>query len=105
MLGLQRRRKAIHGHRPVDADEEVALERATSRGRKKRTLMQAQSEEAPAEGGREREKHRPREDLEVATQRLQDVTNAFGTRASLPPLDTNAFGIYLLGNLRLKINC
>ncbi|KAH9069341.1 hypothetical protein EDB83DRAFT_2374595 [Lactarius deliciosus] len=80
---------AVHGHRPVDADDEVALERASSRGKKKRTLAQAQAEEAPAEGGPEREKRRLREDFEVTAQRLQDVTNAFGTRASLPPLDTN----------------
>jgi hypothetical protein len=79
---------AIYGQRPIDADEEVA-----SRGKKKRTLAQAQAEEPPAEGGREREKRRLREDFEVAAQRLQDVTNAFGTRASLPPLDTNVFGI------------
>ncbi|KAH8992191.1 hypothetical protein EDB92DRAFT_590748 [Lactarius akahatsu] len=78
----------VHGHRPVDADDEVALERASSRGKKKRTLAQAQAEEAPAEGGPEREKRRLREDFEVTAQRLQDVTNAFGTRASLPPLDT-----------------
>jgi hypothetical protein len=77
---------AIHGQRPIDADEEVA-----SRGKKKRTLAQAQAEEPPAEGGRERES-RLREDFEVAAQRLQDVTNAFGTRTSLPPLDTNVFG-------------
>jgi hypothetical protein len=83
---------AIHEQRPVDADEEVAL---ASRGKKKRTLAQAQAElkELPAEGGREREKRCLREDFEVAAQRLQDVTNAFGTRASLPPLDTNVFGI------------
>jgi hypothetical protein len=82
----------------VDADEDVELERASSRGKKKRTLAQAQAEEAPApaEGGREREKCRIREDFEVAAQRLQDVTNAFGTtRASRPPLDTNVFGICL----------
>ncbi|KAH9173076.1 hypothetical protein EDB89DRAFT_1961167 [Lactarius sanguifluus] len=78
----------VHGHRLVDADDEVALERASSRGKKKRTLAQAQAEEAPAEGGPEREKRRLREDFEVTAQRLQDVTNAFG-RASLPPLDTN----------------
>ena len=80
---------AIQGQRPVDADEEVA-----SRGKKKCTLAQVQAEEAPEEGGREREKRRRlREDFEVAAQRLQDVTNGFGTRASLPPLDTNVFGI------------
>jgi hypothetical protein len=85
---------AVHGHRRVDVDEDIELERASSRGKKKRTLAQAQAEEAPApaEGGREREKRRIREDFEVTAQRLQDVTNAFGTtRASLPPLDTNVF--------------
>ena len=87
---------AAHGHRRVDVDEDVELERASNRGKKKRTLAQAQAEEAPAEGGREREKRRIREDFEVAAQRLQDVTNAFGARSSLPPLDTNVFGIYLL---------
>ncbi|KAF8265181.1 hypothetical protein EI94DRAFT_368096 [Lactarius quietus] len=83
---------AVHGHRRVDADEDVELERASNRGKKKRTLAQAQAEEAPAEeGGREREKRRIREDFDVAAQRLQDVTNVFVTRASLPPLDTNIF--------------
>jgi hypothetical protein len=92
---------AVHrdGQRLVDTDEEVALERASSRGKKKRTLVQAQAEEASAEGGREYEKRRLREYFEVAAQRLQDVTNGFGTRASLPPLD-HVFGICLLGNLR-----
>jgi hypothetical protein len=89
----------MHGQWPVDANEEVALERASSRGKKKRTLAQAQVEEAPAEGVREREKRCFREDFEVAAQRLQDVTNGFRTRTSLLPLDTNIFGIYLLGNL------
>ena len=60
---------------------------------KKCTLTQARAEEAPAEAGRDREKRRIREDFEVAAQRLQDVTNSFGTRASLHPLDTNVFGI------------
>ena len=46
-------------------DEEAALERASSRG-KKRTSTQAQAEEAPAEGGREREKRRLCEDFEIA---------------------------------------
>jgi hypothetical protein len=94
---------AVHGHRRVDVDEDIELERASSRGKKKRTLAQAQAEEAPApaEGGREREKRQIREDLEVTAQRLQDVTNAFGTtRASLPPLDTNVFGICLPANPR-----
>ena len=71
--------------RPVDADKEATLERASSRGKKKRTLAQAQAEEAPAEGGREREMHRLREDYEVAAQRLLDVTNEFAIRTSLPP--------------------
>ena len=78
----------------MDVDEDVELERASNRGKKKRTLAQAQAEEAPTEGGREREKRRIREDFEVAAQRLQDVTNAFGARSSLPPLDTNVFGIF-----------
>jgi hypothetical protein len=67
--------------------------RAGIKQNKKRTLAQAQAEEAPAEVGREREKRRIREDFEVAAQRLQDVTNSFGIRASLPPLDTNVFDI------------
>ena len=91
---------AVHGQRPFDADEEAALEQASSRGMKERSLAQAQAEEAPAEGGREREKRRLREDYEVVAQRLLDVTNEFVTRTSLPPLDTNVFGIYLLGNLK-----
>ncbi|KAN0131155.1 hypothetical protein V8E53_011047 [Lactarius tabidus] len=94
---------AVHGHRRVDVDEDIELERASSRGKKKRTLAQAQAEEAPApaEGSREREKRRIREDFEVTAQRLLDVTNAFGTtRASLPPLDTNVFGICLPANPR-----
>ena len=57
------------------------------------TVTQAQAEETPVEAGREREKRRIREDFEVASQRLQDVMNSFGTGASLPPLDTNVFGI------------
>ena len=84
---------AVHGHRRVDVDEDVELERASNRGKKKRTLAQTQAEEAPAEGGREREKRRIREDFDVAAQRLQDVTNAFGARVSMPTLDTNIFGI------------
>jgi hypothetical protein len=69
----------------VDVGEDVGPERASSRGKKKRTLAQAQAE---------REKRRIREDFEVDAQRLQDVTNAFGARSSLPPLDTNVFGIF-----------
>ena len=80
----------------MDVDEDVELERASSRGKEKHTLAQEQAEEAPApeEGGREREQHRIREDFEVAAQRLQDVTNVFGARASFPSLDTNIFGIF-----------
>ena len=74
-----------YGLRPVVADEEATLERGSSRGKKKRTLTQAPAEEAPAEGGREREKRRLREDYEVAAQRLLDVTNEFAIRTSLPP--------------------
>ena len=65
---------------------------------KERMLAPTQADEAPTEGGRECEKRRLRESFEVAAQRLQDVTNGFGTRTS-PPLDTNVFGIYLFGNL------
>jgi hypothetical protein len=86
----------------VVADEVVELEHALSRGKTKRTVSQAQAEEAeaPIEGGREREKRWIREDF-VATERLQDVTNALGTtRASLPPLETNVFGICLPANPR-----
>jgi hypothetical protein len=42
---------------------------------------------------REREKRRLRDDSEIAGQRLQDVTNAFGSRVSLPPLDTKVSGM------------
>jgi hypothetical protein len=81
----------------VDVDD-VELERASSREKKKRTLTQAQAEEAPApaKGGREREKRRTREDFEVAAQRLQDVTNAFGSRSSLLPLNANSSVFSLL---------
>ncbi|KAH9978470.1 hypothetical protein BJV74DRAFT_859380 [Russula compacta] len=81
--------EALHGQRSSGANEEVHLERVTSKGKKKRTLTQAQAEEAPAEDGHEREKRRLREDPEIAGQRLQDVTNGSGGRVSLPPLDTN----------------
>jgi hypothetical protein len=91
--GLAEEYAAVHGHRRADGDEDIELERASNRGKKKRTLAQAQAEEAPAEAGRESEKRRIREDFKVAAQRLQDVTNSFGIRASLPPLDTNVFGI------------
>ena len=85
---------AVHGHRRVDVDEDVELERASSRG-KERTLAQGQAEEAPApaEDDRAREKRQIREDFEVAALLLQGVTNTLGTRASLPPLHTNVFGI------------
>ena len=76
---------AAHGHQRVDV-----------RGCRFRARVEQREEEAPApsEGGRERKKRRIREeDLEVAAHRLQDVTNAFGSRASLPPLDTNIFNI------------
>ncbi|KAI0294664.1 hypothetical protein B0F90DRAFT_1755372 [Multifurca ochricompacta] len=79
-----------HGHLPADTDEELPLGRATGKGKKKRTLMQVQAEEAPAESDHEREKRRHREGIVESTiQRLQDVTNALGTRVPLPPLDTN----------------
>lgn len=94
MLGLQKD-VAVHGQRPVDADEEAAFERALSRGKMK-TLAQVQAYEAPVEGGQERERRRLCEDVEVL---LQDVTNGFGTRTSLPPIDTSVFGICLLGNI------
>ena len=97
-LGLQKRKKCVlvHGHRRVEADDDIEFERASRRGRKKRSLAPSQPEEvpAPAEGGREREKRRIREDFDVAAQRLQDMTNAFGARASLIPLDTNVLGIF-----------
>jgi hypothetical protein len=89
---------AVHGDRRVDLDEDVELERASSRGKKKRTLAQAP---VPAEGSRGHENRRTHEDFEAAAQRLQGVTNAFGnTRASLPPLDLNVFGIGLPANPR-----
>ena len=74
----------VHGHRRVEADEDIEFE------------LEERKEEAPApaEGGREREKRRIREDFDVAAQRLQDMTNAFGARASLIPLDANVFGIF-----------
>ena len=66
----------VHGHRRVEADEDIEFERASRRGRKKR------------------QKRWIREDFDVAAQRLQDMTNAFGARASPPLLDTNVFGIF-----------
>ncbi len=87
--------EAILGQRPNNANEEFHLERATSKGKKKRAFMQAQPEEVVVEGDREREKRRLREVPDIAGQRLQDVTNAFGSRVSLPPLDTNVSGMAL----------
>jgi hypothetical protein len=87
---------AVHGNLPVNTDEEVPLERATSKGKKKRTLMQAQAEELLPESEYERGKRRLREDPEVAGQQLQDVTNAFGARVVLPPLDTKISGMTLI---------
>ena len=55
----------------------------------------------PAEAGRECERRRIGEDFEVAAQRLRNVTNLFGTRASLPPLDTNVFGNLFFELLRV----
>ena len=59
-----RRVTAVHGHRQADTDEDIELERASSRG-KKRRLAQTQAEEAPAEAGREREERCIREDSDV----------------------------------------
>ena len=84
---------AILGRRPTNSNEEPHLERATSSGKKKRTLTHAQADEVVSEDDREREKRRLRDDPETAGQRLQDVTNAFGSRVSLPPLDTNVLGM------------
>ena len=85
--------EAILGQRPTHVNEEPYLERATSKGKKKRTLTQAQAGELVVEDDREREKRRLRDDPEIAGQRLQDVTNAFGSRVSLTPLDTNVSGM------------
>ena len=84
--------EAIPGQRTTNANEEY-LERATSKGKKKRTLTQAQANEVVVEDCCEREKRSLRDDPEIAGQRLQDVTNAFGSRVSLPPLDTNISGM------------
>lgn len=81
--------EALHGQRPADTSEDTRLERGTSKGKKKRTLTQAQAEEAPAGDDHEREKRRLREDPDVAGPRLHDLTNAFGSRIPLPPLNTN----------------
>ena len=85
--------EAILGQRSINANEEPYLERVTSKGKKKRTLTQAQADELVVEDDREREKRRLRDDPEIIGHRLQDVTNAFGSRASLPPLDTNVLGM------------
>ena len=85
--------EAILGHRSTNANEEPYLDRATSKGKKKRILTQAQADELVVEDDREREKRRLRDDPEIVGQRLQDVTNAFGSRVSLPPLDTNVLGM------------
>ncbi|KAF8267192.1 hypothetical protein EI94DRAFT_1802042 [Lactarius quietus] len=45
---------AIHRHWQVDADEDTELGRASNRGKKKRTLVQAQAEEVPVEEGTHR---------------------------------------------------
>ena len=87
--------EAIPGQRPTNANEEY-FERAMSKGEKKRTLTQEQANEVVVEDCREREKRSLRDDPEIAGQRLQDVTNAFGSRISLPPLDTNVSGMALL---------
>jgi hypothetical protein len=85
--------EALHGQRQTDTNEDTPLERGASKGKKKRTLTQAQAEEAPAEDNHEREKRRLREDPDVVGQRLQDLTNAFGSRIPLPPLVTNVSGM------------
>ena len=106
--------EALLGQRPTNANEELPLERAPSKGKKKRTLMQAQAEEVLPEDDREREKRRLREDPDITGQRLQDVTNAFGTRVSLPPLDTNVSGmapsasnpvLFICRQIRLTTEC
>jgi len=81
--------EAILGQRSTNAKEEPYLERAASKGKKLRTLTHVQADELVVEDDREREKRRLRDDPEIVGQRLQDVTNAFGSRVSLPPLDTN----------------
>ena len=84
--------EVVLGQRPTNANEEPYLVRTTSKGKKKRTLTQAQADEVVVEDDRERERRRLRDDPEMAGQRLQDMTNAFGSRVSLPPLDTNFSG-------------
>jgi hypothetical protein len=104
MMGLQMKMKNMwrftnYPHRRVDADTDVELERALSRGEMVHTLAQVQAEEVPVKSGRDHEKGQNRKMFDIAAQRLQDVTNTFGlgplmrTHASLPPLDTYVFGI------------
>jgi hypothetical protein len=85
--------EALHGQRLAGTSEDTHMEHGASKGKKKRTLTQAQAEEAPAGDDREREKRRLREDPDVTGPRLQDLTNAFGSRIPLPPLDTNVSGM------------
>ena len=85
--------EAILGQRSMNVNEEPYLERGASKGKETRTLTQAQADELVVEDDREREKRRLRDDPEILGQRLQDVTNAFGSRVSLPPLDTNVSGM------------
>jgi hypothetical protein len=89
--------EVILRQRPTSANEVPYLERATSKGKKKFTLTQAQADEVVVEEDREREKRRLRDDPEIAGRRLQNVTNAFGSRVSLPPLDTNVSGMAPFG--------
>jgi hypothetical protein len=85
--------EALHGQRPAATNEDTHLEHGSSKWKKKRTLMRPQAEEAPAEDSHERENRCLREEPDVAGQRLQDLTNAFGPRIPLPPLDTNVSGM------------
>lgn len=89
--------EVILRQRPTNANEVPYLERATSKGKKKCTLTQAQADEVVVEDDREREKCRLRHDSEIVGRRLQNVTNAFGSRVSLPPLDTNVSGMAPFG--------
>jgi hypothetical protein len=57
----------VHEHQQVNADK-YAQVCESSQGKKKYTLMQAEAEEAPAEGGQECEKHWIHKDYEVAAQ-------------------------------------
>ena len=94
MLGLQKKIIVRGGPRtPInDADKDVQSERASSVV-KKHTLVQVQAEaEASTEDSRERKKRQICTYFEVTARRLQDVTNTFGTRVSLPP-HMNVLGI------------